>query len=48
MRQGITTLNISLPNKLRAKVDCKVAREAYGSASEYVRDLIREISALRR
>ena len=42
MRQGITTLNISLPKKLRAKVDRKVAREAYGSASEYVRDLIRK------
>jgi antitoxin ParD1/3/4 len=42
MRQGITTLNISLPKKLRAKVDRKVARDAYGSASEYVRDLIRK------
>jgi antitoxin ParD1/3/4 len=42
MRQDITTLNISLPKKLRAKVERKIAREAYGSASEYVRDLIRK------
>jgi antitoxin ParD1/3/4 len=42
MRPGITTLNISLPKKLRAKVDRKVARDDYGSASEYMRDLIRK------
>jgi antitoxin ParD1/3/4 len=42
MRQDITTINISLPKKLRAKVERKIAREAYGSTSEYVRDLIRK------
>ena len=42
MRPGITTLNISLPKKLRAKVDRKVARDDYGYASEYMRDLIRK------
>ena len=42
MRQDITTINISLPRKLRTKVERKIAREAYGSVSEYLRDLIRK------
>jgi antitoxin ParD1/3/4 len=41
MSSKVTTINISLPKKLRAEIDRKVAREAYGSASEYLRDLIR-------
>ncbi len=36
------TLNISLPAKLRSLVDAEVARGAYGSASEYVRELLRD------
>jgi antitoxin ParD1/3/4 len=41
MATKATTINISLPKKLRAEIDRKVVREAYGSASEYLRDLIR-------
>jgi antitoxin ParD1/3/4 len=41
MPSKVTTINISLPKRLRAEIDRKVAREAYGSASEYLRDLIR-------
>jgi antitoxin ParD1/3/4 len=37
----MTTMNISLPDSLRALVDEQVARGGFGSTSEYVRDLIR-------
>jgi antitoxin ParD1/3/4 len=37
----MTTMNISLPEPLKAFVDEQVARGAYGSTSEYVRELIR-------
>jgi antitoxin ParD1/3/4 len=37
----MTTMNISLPESLKAYVDEQVARRRYGSTSEYVRDLIR-------
>jgi antitoxin ParD1/3/4 len=37
----MTTMNISLPEGLKAFVDEQVAARGYGSASEYVRDLIR-------
>lgn len=37
----MTTMNISLPDALKAFVDEQVARRRYGSTSEYVRDLIR-------
>jgi antitoxin ParD1/3/4 len=37
----MTTMNISLPETLRAFVEDQVAAEGYGSASEYVRELIR-------
>jgi antitoxin ParD1/3/4 len=37
----MTTMNISLPEPLKAFVDEQVARGVYGSTSEYVRDLIR-------
>lgn len=46
----MTTMNISLPDALKAFVDEQVARRRYGSTSEYVRDLIRrdlERSSLR-
>ncbi len=36
-----TSLNLSLPPKLRQWVDAQVATGRYGNASEYVRDLIR-------
>lgn len=37
----MTTMNISLPEGLKAFVDEQVAARGYGSASEYLRDLIR-------
>lgn len=43
-RQGAmpTTMNISLPDELRAFVDEQVAEHGFGSTSEYMRDLIRK------
>jgi len=35
------TMNISLPDTLKAFVDQRVADRGYGSHSEYVRDLVR-------
>ena len=37
----MTTLNISLPNNLREWIDTRVKKGDYGSASDYMRDLIR-------
>jgi antitoxin ParD1/3/4 len=37
-----TSMNISLPADLRELVDEKLQRDRYSSASEYVRELIRE------
>lgn len=37
----MSTMNISLPEALKAFVDEQVARGVYGSTSEYVRELIR-------
>jgi antitoxin ParD1/3/4 len=39
---AITTMNVSLPDTLKAFVDTQVEEGDYGSASEYIRDLIRE------
>lgn len=36
------TMNISLPDELRAFVDQQVSEHGFGSTSEYVRDLIRK------
>lgn len=36
------TMNISLPDTLKAFVDQRVADRGYGSHSEYVRDLVRK------
>ena len=35
------TMNISLPDALRAFVEEQVAQHGYGTSSEYVRELIR-------
>ncbi len=35
-------MNISLPNELKDYVDTRIQTDAYGSSSEYVRDLIRQ------
>lgn len=37
----MSTMNISLPETLKAFVDDQVTRGVYGSTSEYVRELIR-------
>ena len=35
------TMNISLPDSMRAVVDKQVSERGYGTSSEYVRELIR-------
>jgi antitoxin ParD1/3/4 len=42
MSREIASISISLPRKLRADMERKIKRQAYASASEYVRDLIRK------
>jgi antitoxin ParD1/3/4 len=37
----MTTLNVSLPDEMRAFVDSEVARGEFGTASAYVQQLIR-------
>lgn len=41
MRQKLATMNISLPAALRTQLEKNLARHAYSSASEYVRELVR-------
>jgi antitoxin ParD1/3/4 len=36
-----TTLNISLPDTMRAEVEQVIAQEGYGNTSEFFRDLVR-------
>lgn len=38
----MTTMNVSLPDALKAFVDDQVATRGYGTSSEYIRDLIRK------
>lgn len=38
----MSTMNISLPESLKAFVDDRVADGGYGTSSEYVRELIRK------
>lgn len=38
----MATMNISLPEDLKAFVDEQVSEHAYGSTSEYLRELIRK------
>lgn len=42
------TMNISLPESLKAFVEEQVAQGGYGTTSEYVRDLIRKDQDRRR
>jgi antitoxin ParD1/3/4 len=42
MKQKTTTVNVSLPVALRTEMEKKLKRKAYGTASEYVRELIRK------
>ncbi|MGY6627198.1 MAG: type II toxin-antitoxin system ParD family antitoxin [Oceanicaulis sp.] len=41
MERAMATMNVSLPDMLKAAVDEQVASGRYASASDYVRDLIR-------
>ena len=38
----MATMNISLPDELKGFVDSHVKAQAYGTSSEYVRELIRK------
>jgi antitoxin ParD1/3/4 len=38
----MTTMNISLPDEMKAFVESQMAAEGYASASEYLRSLIRD------
>jgi antitoxin ParD1/3/4 len=38
----MTTMNISVPDEMKAFVEAQMAQEGYASASEYLRALIRE------
>lgn len=38
---AMSTLNVSLPDKLRNFVEGKIHRDGYGTISEYIRELIR-------
>lgn len=38
----MNTMNISLPDSLKSFVDEQVSQRAYGTSSEYVRELIRK------
>ena len=38
----MTTMNISLPEEMKAFIEAEIAREGFASASEYLRALIRE------
>lgn len=38
---GISTMNISLPDNLRAEIEGVVESEGYGNTSEFFRDLAR-------
>jgi antitoxin ParD1/3/4 len=38
----MTTMNISLPDEMRAFIEAQIAQEGFASASEYLRSLIRD------
>ena len=38
----MTTMNISLPDEMRAFIEAQMTQEGYASASEYFRTLVRE------
>ena len=44
----MATMNISLPDELKQFVDQQVADGAYGSSSEYLRELIRKQRDVRK
>ena len=38
----MTTMNISLPDEMKAFIEAQMSKEGYASASEFLRTLIRE------
>lgn len=44
----MATMNVSLPDALKAHVDDRVASGEYASASDYIRDLIRRDDEAKR
>jgi antitoxin ParD1/3/4 len=48
MLRAMTTMNISLPDTLKAYVDEQVSARGYGTSSEYVRELIRKDQSIQR
>jgi antitoxin ParD1/3/4 len=46
--RAMATMNVSLPDALKAVVEERVASGEYASASDYVRDLIRKDEAAKR
>ncbi|WP_288115353.1 type II toxin-antitoxin system ParD family antitoxin [Novosphingobium sp.] len=44
----MSTMNISLPEGLKAFVDTQVSTRGYGTSSEYVRELIRKDQDVQR
>jgi antitoxin ParD1/3/4 len=38
----MTTMNISLPEEMKAFIEARIAQEGYASASEYLRTLVRD------
>ena len=39
----MTTMNISLPDEMKAFIEAQIAQEGHASASEYFRALVREV-----
>ena len=44
----MTTMNISLPDGMKAFVDQQVSNRGFGTSSEYVRELIRKDQDIQR
>lgn len=42
------TINISIPDSLKAEVDAVIASEGYGNTSEFFRDLVRNYLKVRQ
>ena len=45
--EAVESMNISLPEPLKQFVDGQIAAGRYSSASEYIRELIREVRSVR-
>jgi antitoxin ParD1/3/4 len=45
---SVSTINISLPEQMKAAVDEVIATEGYGNTSEFFRDLVRNYLKMRQ